>query len=90
MINHKFSLGSAFQEILYRLGNWINEGSGWIVELIEFQNINFSTYRPLSELKKLTNNLNSGGVEFPVREKPFSKSETKNNICISVFVMETS
>ena len=85
MINHKFSLGSAFQEILYRLGNWINEGSGWIVELIEFQNINFSTYRPLSELKKLTNNLNSGGVEFPVREKLFSKSETKNNICISVY-----
>ena len=74
MINHKFSLGNAFQEILYRLGNWINEGSGWIVELIEFQNINFSTYRPLSELKKLTNNLNSGGVEFPVREKLFSKS----------------
>ena len=85
MINHKFSLGSAFQEIFYRLGNWINEGSGWIVELIEFQNINFSTYRPLSELKKLTNNLNSGGVEFPVREKLFSKSETKNNICINVY-----
>ena len=85
MINHKFSLGSTFQEIFYRLGNWINEGSGWIVELIEFQNINFSTYRPLSELKKLTNNLNSGGVEFPVREKLFSKGETKNNICISVY-----
>ena len=48
MINHKFSLGKSFQEILYRIDNWINEGSGWIVELIEFQYINVSTYRPLS------------------------------------------
>ena len=48
MINHKFSLENAFQEILYRIDNWINEGSGWIVELIESQYINISTYRPLS------------------------------------------
>ena len=32
----------------YRIDNWINEGSGWIVELIECQCINISTYRPLS------------------------------------------
>ena len=133
VINHKFSLENAFQEILYRIDNWINEGSGWIVELIESQYINISTYRPLSgssyvklptELrnpkkglvniknndqkcflwchvrhiiplkihperitqadKKLANNLNYGGVEFPVQEKDFSKIETKNNICINV------
>ena len=42
VINHKFSLENAFQEILYRIDNWINKGSGWIVELI-------STYKPLSE-----------------------------------------
>ena len=48
MINHKFSLENAFQEILYRIDNWINEGSSWIVELIESQYINVSTYRPLS------------------------------------------
>ena len=47
VINHKFSLENAFQEILYRIDNWINEGSGWIVELIESQYINISTYRPL-------------------------------------------
>ena len=35
VINHKFSLQNAFQEILHRIDNWINEGSGWIVELIE-------------------------------------------------------
>ena len=48
VINHKFSLENAFQEILYRIDNWINKGSGWIVELIESQYINISTYRPLS------------------------------------------
>ena len=48
MINHKLSLRNAFQEILYSIDNWINEGSGWIVELIESQYINLSTYRPLS------------------------------------------
>ena len=48
VINRKFSLENAFQEILYRIDNWINEGSGWIIELIESQYINISTYRPLS------------------------------------------
>ena len=134
VINHKFSLENAFQEILYRIDNWINKGSGWIVELIESQYINISTYRPLSgrsyvqlpvELKSpkrgliniknrdqkcflwfhvrhinlvkinperitqneknLANHLDYDGVEFLVREKDFSKIETKNNICINVF-----
>ena len=48
VISHKFILKNAFQENLYRIDNWIKEGSGWIVELIESQNINTSTYRPLS------------------------------------------
>ena len=34
MINHKFSLGNTFPEILYILDNWTNEGSGWIVESV--------------------------------------------------------
>ena len=33
VINYKFHFESAFQEILNRIDNWINEGSGWIVEL---------------------------------------------------------
>ena len=48
VINNRFSLENAFQDILYRIDNWINEGSGWIVKLIEFQYITISTYRPLS------------------------------------------
>ena len=48
VINHQFSLENAFQLILHKIDNWINEGSGWIVELIESQYINISTYRLLS------------------------------------------
>ena len=48
MINQKFSLENTFQEILYMIDNWINQGSGWIIELIKSQYINISTYRPLS------------------------------------------
>ena len=48
MISHKFRLESSFQEILYMIDIWINNGSGWNVESIESQYINISTYRPLS------------------------------------------
>ena len=40
VINHKVALENAFQEILYRIDNWINEGSGWISEVIASQYIN--------------------------------------------------
>ena len=46
--NHRFLSKSPSQEILYVIENWINEGSGWIIEFIESQYINISTYRPLS------------------------------------------
>ena len=32
--------------------------------------------------------LNYDGIEFPVREKNFGKTERKNNICINVFCYE--
>ena len=48
--NHRFQLESSFQEILYVIDNWINAGSGWIIELIESQYINLSTNRPLSQV----------------------------------------
>ena len=46
--NHIFKLENSFEEILYMIDVWINNGSGWIIELIESQYINISTYRPLS------------------------------------------
>ena len=34
VINNKFKLDQSFQEIIYRLENWVSHGSGWIVEEI--------------------------------------------------------
>ena len=48
VINNKFSLENTFQEILFRIDNRVNEGSGSIIELIKPQCINISTCRPLS------------------------------------------
>ena len=48
VINNRFKLEDSFQEILYMIDAWINEGSGWIFESIESQYINISTYRTLS------------------------------------------
>ena len=47
MINNKYDLDQSFQEILYRIDNWINEGSGWIIEEIHNQYLNVSAYSPL-------------------------------------------
>ena len=49
VISHRYKLDQSFQEILYRIDAWINRGSGWIIELIESQYSNLSTYRPLVE-----------------------------------------
>ena len=45
--NQRFKLEDSFQEILYMIGVWINNGSVWIIELIESQYINISNYRTL-------------------------------------------
>ena len=46
--NHIFKLENCFEEILCMIDVWINNGSGWIIELVKSQYINISTYRPLS------------------------------------------
>ena len=63
-MNHKSILENAFQEILYKTDNWINEGFGWIVELIEALYINILTYRTLSR---------SSYVKFPAELKSSKK-----------------
>ena len=49
IINNRFKLEHAIHEILYIIHAWINKGSVWIIESIESQYINVSTYRPLVE-----------------------------------------
>ena len=36
----KYDLDKSFQESLYRIDNWINEGSGWIIESINGEYVN--------------------------------------------------
>ena len=48
MITYRFRLENSFQEILYMIDIWINNGSGWIVGSIDSQYIKILTYRPLS------------------------------------------
>ena len=115
VINSEFSLDKFFQEILYRIDNWINERSGWIIESINGEYVNISMCSPSSfvelpnklknskkgliniknndnkcflwchvrhlnlmkkhperikkEDKRLANNLNYDGLEFPILKK---------------------
>ena len=46
-INFEYNLDKSFQEILYRIDNWINEGSGWMTESVDADYVSFSIYSPL-------------------------------------------
>ena len=74
-INHRFKLENSFQNILYLIDVWINEGSSWIVESIKSQYINISTYKPLSG-----NSYISLPVELrsPKKDQSTSKIKIKN------------
>ena len=43
----KNGVDKSFQEILYRIDNWINKGSGWIIESTAAQYVDISIYSPL-------------------------------------------
>ena len=43
----KYDFDKSFQEILYRIDNWINGRSGWIIESVEGEYVNISVYNPL-------------------------------------------
>ena len=48
VINFKYHLHKYFQKVLYRINNWINEGSGWVIESIDAECVNISVFSPLS------------------------------------------
>ena len=49
MINSdKYDLDKSFQEILYRIDDWIDEGSGWVIESIDTEYVSISICSPLS------------------------------------------
>ena len=76
VINHRFKSENPFQEISYMIDVWINKGSGWIVESVESQYINISTYRPLagSSYMKLP-------VELKSRRKGLINIKSKDQKC---------
>ena len=48
VINSEYMFDKSFQEILYRIDNWINEGSGLVIESVEAEYVNISICSPLS------------------------------------------
>ena len=49
MINLECDLDKFFQEIFYRIDNWINEGSGWVIESVGAEYMNIPIFSPLWE-----------------------------------------
>ena len=70
--SHKYDLGKCFQEILCRIDNWVNEGSGWVIESINGEYVNISAYSPL---------IGSTYIELPDKLKNSMKGliSIKNN-----------
>ena len=75
VINYDFddSIDKSISEILFRLNNWINEGSGWMVERVNDQYLNISQYSPLVgssfiELPKELTNSKKGLINFRNRD----------------------
>ena len=48
VIIFKYDLNKSFQEVLYRIDNWINERPGWIIEILEAEYVDIFVYSPLS------------------------------------------
>ena len=72
IINSKYDIDKYFQEILHRIDNWINEGSGWAIESMNGEYVNISIYSPSS---------GSSYIEFPVKLRNLRKGliNIKNN-----------
>ena len=47
VINFRFDLDKSFQEVLFRIDNYVNKGSCWIVEIVDAEYVNISVYSPL-------------------------------------------
>ena len=68
VINIEYNLDKSFQEILYTIDNWINEGSGWMIESTDAEYVNISIFSPLSA---------SSCIELPNELKNSMKAANK-------------
>ena len=58
VINSKYDIDKSFQEILYRICDWINEESGWVIESMNGEYVNISItvhYQEVNTLNCLLN-----------------------------------
>ena len=61
-------LNQSFEDILYRVHTWINEGSDWIIEKMKGQYLNILSYSPL---------IGSTYIELPDESKHSKKGLIK-------------
>ena len=47
VIKSKYVLDKSFQKVLYRIDDWINEESGWVVKNVDKEYENISIFSPL-------------------------------------------
>ena len=72
-------LDRSFQEVLYKIDNWINEGSGRVIESINGEYVNISIYNLLSGspyielLHKLRNSM-KGLINININENKYIKN----------------
>ena len=64
VIHFQYDLDKSFQEIIYRIDNWINEESGWVIESVDAEYVNISVFSPFS---------GSTYIELPRRLKNSAK-----------------
>ena len=74
VISNKYFLDQCFNDIIFKLENWIWHGSGWIVEKIVSQYLNISSYLPLSgssycELPKKLSNSMKGLINIQITDQ---------------------
>ena len=50
VITSEYDLDKSFQEILYRIDNWINEKSGWVIESVFLFTIHYQCVHTLNGL----------------------------------------
>ena len=72
IISFEYDPDKSFHEILFKIDNWLNEGSGWVIELTDAEYVNIYIYIPLSE---------SSYIKFPHKLRNSMKGliNIKNN-----------
>ena len=45
----KYSVGLISQQLLSRIGQWLSEGSGWMIESVDKHYLNISKYIPMKK-----------------------------------------